>query len=500
MKQLKYYMMMLSALLCLWSCSDDDEPANAGAALRISLSADVLQVSKAGGTAEVTVTSDADWRLAGVCDWVTPSITEGRSGDKVTFTIDANTTGKDLSTTFKFFTGASVAPLVIESVQGYGLTLASADQLDVTQPGGEVAIRLNSNVQDLTLTFSDGGEQWVSLNEQVEFGGNQILRLNIAPNEAFLGRSTVVTVSSELTEETVDVLINQDKVVKFELTHADMEDMMLSCDMAAQTVEMTLVTNQEFTPEITSGEDWITGLQVTETDRADNGLNTYAVTFDLAAAETARLGSLVFNVEDNTTWTVTILQNDPNAPVASISSDFADELVDMGWIMPLGEYYVVLQKGLEATELELTSYVTTLSGIENFPNLEKLSFYVSSWSFYELDISGLHNVKEVSIVNPAYYLETINLGDNPITSFSVESVYTSSCYAYYLTIISTKLETLECPYVGYSNVRTLDVSQCPALKTMTVADDYSYDLTTIVVKEGQTIDITKPDDVAIEYR
>ena len=87
MKQLKYYMMILSALLMLGSCSDDDDPTT-GMDARISLSSDVLQVTKEGGTVSVTVTSDADWRLAGVCDWAHPSATEGQSGDVVTFTVD----------------------------------------------------------------------------------------------------------------------------------------------------------------------------------------------------------------------------------------------------------------------------------------------------------------------------------------------------------------------------------------------------------------------------
>ena len=124
MKQLKYYMMILSALLMLGSCSDDDDPTT-GMDARISLSSDVLQVTKEGGTVSVTVTSDADWRLAGVCDWAHPSATEGQNGDVVTFTVDENTTDEDLSTTFKFFTGASVAPLVIEGRRVADLRRAS---------------------------------------------------------------------------------------------------------------------------------------------------------------------------------------------------------------------------------------------------------------------------------------------------------------------------------------------------------------------------------------
>ena len=157
MKQLKYYMMILSALLMLGSCSDDDDPTT-GMDARISLSSDVLQVTKEGGTVSVTVTSDADWRLAGVCDWAHPSATEGQNGDVVTFTVDENTTDEDLSTTFKFFTGASVAPLVIESLQGNTFDLSSDETVDLAQAGGRMYIQLKGSIQDFSVSFSEGAD------------------------------------------------------------------------------------------------------------------------------------------------------------------------------------------------------------------------------------------------------------------------------------------------------------------------------------------------------
>ena len=56
MKLFKNLMIVLSASLLLWGCSDDDESINSGNST-ISLSTNILQVDKNGGDATVTVTS-----------------------------------------------------------------------------------------------------------------------------------------------------------------------------------------------------------------------------------------------------------------------------------------------------------------------------------------------------------------------------------------------------------------------------------------------------------
>ena len=68
MKLYKNLMIILSASLLLWGCSDDDESINSGNST-ISLSTNILQMDKNGGDATVTVTSSDNWRLSGICDW-----------------------------------------------------------------------------------------------------------------------------------------------------------------------------------------------------------------------------------------------------------------------------------------------------------------------------------------------------------------------------------------------------------------------------------------------
>ena len=118
MKLFKNLMIVLSVSLLLWGCSDDDESINNGNST-ISLSTNILQVDKNGGDATVTVTSSDNWRLSGICDWAHPSITSGKDGDVVTFTIDPNKLDEKRTATFKFFTGSSVVPLQVESQPAY---------------------------------------------------------------------------------------------------------------------------------------------------------------------------------------------------------------------------------------------------------------------------------------------------------------------------------------------------------------------------------------------
>lgn len=501
MKQLKYYMMMLAALLTFGSCSDDDDPAGeAGAGTQISLSSNTLQVGEAGGTVSVTVTSDADWRLAGICDWARPSATEGQSGDEVTFTVDKNTTGEKLSTTFKFFTGASVAPLVIESVMGNTFALSSEETMEVEQAGGQVVIKLKSNIANLDVAFGEGGAEWLTFDRQSSFADEQLVILNVSANEGYLERFATVTVSSSLVEETAQVTISQAPTEMFEVTQENLEGDMIIGDLSAQTIQFQVVTNLEFTASITEGSEWISEPQISEPVTAENGLSTYTVSVNLESSTITRAGSITFNA--NGTQSYSIIQKDPNVELVEISSDFSDELVDMGWILPIGERFIVLDAGLNATVFDVNvgwSGIEDLTGIDQFPNLETIQI---SCSYYleTFDISGLHKVNTLNL-SYASSVELYNLGDNPIVSINYDD-YVGSTTPISVKFVSEKLETLNCNISDWEwdgSIETIDVSECPALKTL-VADQCSSYLETIIVKEGQNIDITKPDDVAIEYR
>lgn len=145
MKFLNVLLITLFATTLFWGCSDDDD-STAGVNSSISLSTGIVQVDKKGGEVSVTVTSSGYWRLAGVCDWAHPSVTSGKNGDVVTFTVDSNEENVYRCCTFKFFVGAQVAPLKIESYPGYVMQLLSEESLSFSRDKDILTIKLNTKV------------------------------------------------------------------------------------------------------------------------------------------------------------------------------------------------------------------------------------------------------------------------------------------------------------------------------------------------------------------
>ena len=196
------------------------------------------------------------------------------------------------------------------------------------------------------------------------------------------------------------------------------------------------------------------------------------------------------------TQVISIYQRDPSAEIVQISNDFADELVEKGWIAPVGDDYVVLEAGMNATVFETDTWINDMTGLDNFPNLEVLRFTMSA-QLEEFDISGLHKVNTLDL-SSGYYVSVFNFGDNPIYSFTLTDLLPIS-YARNMRFISERLTYLDCNQsYSWGSTQTVDVTECPALETLVA--DQCYFLDSIIVREGQDIDITKPDNVTIEYR
>ena len=230
---------------------------------------------KNGGDATVTVTSSDNWRLSGICDWAHPSITSGKDGDVVTFTIDPNKLDEKRTATFKFFTGSSVVPLQVESQPAYIMDLLSDEALSITKEKSTVRIQLNTNVADPTITYSDGGEEWLTFDRRNEFGGKVTLSFTAAENKTYKDRSTKITISSPLVTESVNVDINQ-KQTDAIITESNT----LTYDLTARTISFKVKYNVNYAISITKGKDWITDQSISEPQKGDDGLTTVTVTYN----------------------------------------------------------------------------------------------------------------------------------------------------------------------------------------------------------------------------
>ena len=509
MKQLKYYLMIMSAVFALGSCSDDDGSpvANNGADAEISLSADTVQVAKEGGDIAVTVTSSSDWRLAGTCEWAHPSVTEGANGAEVTFTVDPNGTEDIRTATFKFFTGATVAPFVIESHPDNNIYLQSEATIDLDKDDTEAVIKLTGYTEGLSIAYSEGSESWLSLGRQVHFMGETMVYINVVKNETYFARSATVSLTNSLSDEPVNITVNQAPNEFFEVTCESMEDNIIYCDMKGQDILFTMRTNIEYVAEITDGEEWLGQPQVSEPQTGEDGLSTYTITINVPEAQAARVGKVNIKAEserrDNE---ITIVQKSEPDQLVELSDDVAETALDNDWVMQIGEQYLVLEAGMNATAFEPWGSVSDLTGIENFPNLETLEFSCR-WGMSQIDISGLHKVRELK-ADGTEDIEVFNFGDNPITSFNLGDG-TDAPEVATIKFISTKLVTLNVNVEGAMDdwrwsydVETIDVSECPALTTLE-AEHVSENFSTIIASESQKSTLTtikKPESVTVEYK
>lgn len=484
------------AMACALSACSDDDTADDLSRAAISITPEAIPAGLDGTTAQVTVTSSGDWRLAGVCDWAHPSTVSGKSGDVVTFTIDPNTSEDSREATFKFFTGAAVAPLKITTEPGHSLILISEENMTVEAPGGDIRIKMRTNIAELTCSFSDGGDKWITVGERTEAFGNTVLDFTVAENPDYDDRSSVLTIAGE--GQSFEVAITQRQVDAL-----NVDETPLVFDLAARDIAVDVSTNVDY--KVTIDGNWITRLPETR------GLVSNTLKFHLAQGTSSRVGTITISGADFKKI-VTVYQIDPNAEPVSIPDEvFRDKLVELGYLLKIDGGYVLTDNGLNATSFIYESdydEIMSLEGIEMFPNLETID--VSYNKLTRIDISKLKKVKDLNLNNNG--LSEIILGDNAVESLSLSSLYHTkpgSSYDYVmptsLVVSGTYLKQLNLKYTpswfqSYDQLATIDVSECPALETLNAKRSLGV-LKTIYLKEGQTIaNLTYTAGATIEYK
>lgn len=482
----KIFIAFLAAACALSACSDDDtaDDLSKGA---ISITPDAIPTGAEGNTTQVTVTSSGDWRLAGVCDWVHPSAEAGKNGDVVTFTVDPNLTENSKEAVFKFFTGSAVANLKVTSDPGYNLELIAGGSQTIEAPSCDIQVKLHTNIPELTYSFTDGGENWISFQKRTEAFGNTILNFAVTANPDYDNRSTVLTISGM--DQSIDIA-----VVQRQIDVINVEDKALTFDLAERTIAIDAESNVDY--KVTIDGDWITRLPETR------GLVSETLKFHLAPATASRAGKITISGA-GITKVVPIVQKDPDAVIVSIPDKaFRSKLVSLNWLLELSEgLCVVTEEGLNATSFTYRSGywddpIFSLEGIEIFANLESIDVYNNKLT--KFDISKLKKVKSLNIDYNA--LSEIALGDNAVEELNFSALYHQSPDSYWdyivprsLTVSGTHLKTLKVPFSGGGGywdptdvLATIDVSGCPALETLNAVRDAGV-LKTIYLKEGQTV-------------
>ena len=144
MKKILY--LISASLLMLVAACHEIEVEETG----INFSPDkVMQVDLAAQEVTVTIESGDSWTLTGEYDWVTPSARSGKSGDKVTFTLALNTTGKIRAAVYEINTEKFTEKLVIKQIgdkidTSIELALSDYDETSLT-------VSMNVTADDLGI-------------------------------------------------------------------------------------------------------------------------------------------------------------------------------------------------------------------------------------------------------------------------------------------------------------------------------------------------------------
>lgn len=491
MKKISIIALTIFSFFLLGGCSDEEKNENHQVISDIKLSASTFKIGPEGGTCEVTITSTENWRIAGNCDWVTPSAEEGKNGDTVIFTVAPNDTEKDRETTFKLFAGSCTQTITITSGWAYVMELVSEPEIMLNATGGEVSIELNTNVPQKEISYNiENGDDWITFQNMKNLFGNTLLLFNITSNNTYKSREAKICITGYGKNAETIIHNEQQNVVLSDFTSKQY-------DLEARDIAVEIRTNVEYLLELPT---WISSLNESEEETDEEGLTHKIHKFHISEASIGRTGQIKFNYKGETLKTIDIQQIDPNAEIVEIPDEvFRNYMISKQWVVQQeGTKCIVLDAAKSAEELYIWGSEYTglknLKGIEALENIEKVTIgFVPTLE--EFDISGLHKVTEIDIstIN-AIPLSLINIGDNRISypNFSLS-----------ISVPKLKLlggsgtELIQFVHSSKGTLQTIDISEAEG----TMYDIYGVSTILISLEQQSAhIKINKDPDTTIEIK
>lgn len=426
---------------------------------------DVDGEAAAGSTNSVTVTSSAEWRLAGDTSWCTPSAIKGNSGAAVTFTPGENETEGVRSVNLYFICGDAAQKITVsQAPEGFVEFKNMNDSYTYASSGGLLTVKLDSNLNSANSETSDG---WINLYRPAgNTSGAQWVQFSIDPTTSFTDREGSITMFKG-TDIEKDIAINQ---TKFTGVLTD-DPVRYEVGPAAGKFTITARGNVDFNVSITAANNWITSTLL-----SSSGTDIIEKTFEISYTDCAydRTGTFTISPTSGTSVSVSVIQVNPNPDLFEIpDAVFANRLVDLGYFMADGDKYKLTYSGFNATSITITgqSYVNmeSIEGIEKFVNLTTLR--IEDCKLKKADLS--QNTKITSLNLTYVPMEELILGDINIASYANNNYM----YAYYANTVrsqsfkasSSKLTTISINHTStaaYDEIEWVDITECPALTTL----------------------------------
>ena len=303
---MKKILFAAAAVFALFSCNNKQQ-MEAPKPDAIEVTPRSATFGEQGGTADVIVTSNADWTLEAeqAYTWVTTSKAEGQDGDIVTFTVEPNLV-EDLQANFTFKSGIATATFTVFSYAGEApaLELKSAAAVSLGYEAEQVEVLVSTNrnhYRDIEYTLSEGAAEWLTYRATLpgETEADAKLYFDAAALEGLADREAKVTISAP---GLTPVEVNLTQYAKHVLSTPSTN---YTIAVEGETMLLPLSANVEYAITMEGAEGWLTygeptaeGLPFTATALAE-GKRAATVTFTQTD---------VVEGEEPLTWTITITQ------------------------------------------------------------------------------------------------------------------------------------------------------------------------------------------------
>lgn len=152
----------------------------------IELSQNKLSFDISREKQSIYVYSSRDWTLTGGAPWCTPSQSDGKDWDEVTFIVMENNEKKERSTTFLFSCGTANETLTV--TQRHGELIISPSKIEMDATGGEAHIEVKTTF-NFEYRIDDSCKEWVMFKDA--YGGTAIF--TVAQNESREQREGQIT-------------------------------------------------------------------------------------------------------------------------------------------------------------------------------------------------------------------------------------------------------------------------------------------------------------------
>ena len=450
MKKLLFYIASAAMIFAFAGCSDNtsepDDGNNGGQGTQtFVLTSESLTFPQKGGSATISVepsSADVIWTIENQEDyeWCYVSVND----NDVTFIAEENPETEDRTAEYTFSCTGFSATLTVTQLKTNVLDITEAD-FTIGAEGGELEIEVSTNI-DYTVSIPEEAQSWITLAETRALR-NETVVLQIAANESTEPRTAVVELTDESGESLRSITIAQEETKVLDVAETN-----FTIGAKGGNLEIKVNTNIDYTvsiPEAVQG--WITH---TET----RSLRNETVVLQIAATDSTepRTATVELTGENGTLHqSITITQEGGRFDFMELCTDaiFREYVLtnfdkDNDGDLSTAELEAV-------TEIDVYNMkITSLSGIQCFPNLTKLD--CSNNNLTELDVSK--NTKLTYLDCDSNNLTTLDVSKNTMLT-NLECTYNRQLPS---LDVSKNTELLEL-WCGYTKITSLDLSNNPKL-------------------------------------